>query len=555
MSINHEKYTLVIVDEYSRCPMFIHNHKDHLGKFYAKADDGYFLGYSFVAKAFRVFNTRRQQIKETYHVTFDESMEAIMFTNTSVDEIRIDDSSRYPPAKFLQEYDPSRQYQSNYDFSFYIIPHGRSLTELTKDTHVPKVITSNEQKTPHTKDVEGPPDLINIERTQEQESLKCLSLKSFIMHQQVHMLLIRVEWSRDQHIELVNIIGEPTEGMLTRSMAAKLIVASACKCLFADFLSEIEPKKISIGSKWVFRNKKDELGTVIRNKERMVAQGFSQEEGIDYDKNLCTIEVYVKQPPGFESSEFPDYVCKLDKALYRLKQGPKAWYETLSIFLIQNKFVMRRIDNTLFIYKSKGDVLLVQVYVDDIIFGLTNNKLCKQFKKLMTKKFEMSMIGGLSYFLGLQIKQDDKGISISQEKYTRDLLNKYENSDSSSVKTPMVPLNNLGPDLAGKLANLNKSHLIVVKRILSYLKGTPSIGLWYPKCSGFDLKGFSDSDYAGCNMDRKSTLGCCANILWMKIQLSDYDILYKMVPIFCYNTSAIAISTTQSFIPKPSILI
>ncbi|GJU52642.1 retrovirus-related pol polyprotein from transposon TNT 1-94 [Tanacetum coccineum] len=122
MSINHEKYTLFIVDKYSReripdisyfhvfrCLVFIHNHKDHLGNFDAKADDGYFLGYSSISKAFRVYNTRRQQIEETYHVTFDESMEAINFTNTSVDELGIDDSSRYPPDEF-QEDDPSRQY-------------------------------------------------------------------------------------------------------------------------------------------------------------------------------------------------------------------------------------------------------------------------------------------------------------------------------------------------------------------------------------------------------------------------------------------------------------
>ncbi|GJZ47953.1 retrovirus-related pol polyprotein from transposon TNT 1-94 [Tanacetum coccineum] len=164
-------------------------------------------------------------------------------------------------------------------------------------------------------------------------------------------------------------------------------------------------------------------------------------------------KVYVKQPPGFESSEFPDYVCKLDKALYGLKQAPKAWYETLSTFLIQNKFVGGRIDNTLFIYRSKGDVLLVQVYVDDIIFGSTSYKLCKQFEKLMIKKFEISMMGELTYFLGLQIKQDDKGISIYQEQYTKNLLKIYEISDSSSLKTLMVPLNNLGSDFAGKPVN------------------------------------------------------------------------------------------------------
>ncbi|GKA76982.1 retrovirus-related pol polyprotein from transposon TNT 1-94 [Tanacetum coccineum] len=143
-----------------RCPVFIHNHKDRPGKFDAKADDGYFLGYSFVSKAFRVFNTRRQQVEKTYHVTFEESMEAIRFTNTSVDEIGIDDSSRYPLDELLQEDDTSRQYQVDSDVSYYIIPHVRSLTKLTQEKHVPVVIAPNEPNIPHTKDTKGPPDLI-----------------------------------------------------------------------------------------------------------------------------------------------------------------------------------------------------------------------------------------------------------------------------------------------------------------------------------------------------------------------------------------------------------
>ncbi|GJZ66567.1 retrovirus-related pol polyprotein from transposon TNT 1-94 [Tanacetum coccineum] len=301
-------------------------------------------------------------------------------------------------------------------------------------------------------------------------------------------------------------------------------------------------------------------------------------------------DVYVKQPPGFECNEFPNHVCKLDKALYGLKQAPRAWYETLSTFLTEQKFVRGKIDNTLFVYKTQTDVILVQIYVDDIIFGSTSTKLCKQFSKLMNQRYEMSMMGVLTYFLGFQIKQSERGISINQEKYVKDLLKKYD-INGSSVKTPMVPPNNLGPDLNGKSinktqyrgmigslmyltasrldiqfstclcaryqANPKESHLIAVKRIFRYLKGTPSLGLWYLKCSGFDLKGYSESDYAGCNMDKKSTssayqllggklvcwsvkkqqsiamssaeaeyvaaVGCRANILWMKSQLTDYD--------------------------------
>ncbi|GKD91355.1 retrovirus-related pol polyprotein from transposon TNT 1-94 [Tanacetum coccineum] len=152
------------------CLVFIHNHKDHLGKFDAKADDGYFLGYSFISKAFGIFNTRRQQIEETYNVTFDESMEAIWFTNTLVDKIGIDDSSRYPPDDFLHEDDTSRQYQVDFDVSYYISPHGRKLIELTQEKQVPKVTTSNEPNTPHTEVDAGPPDLTNTKGTNVQNN-------------------------------------------------------------------------------------------------------------------------------------------------------------------------------------------------------------------------------------------------------------------------------------------------------------------------------------------------------------------------------------------------
>ncbi|GJS49101.1 retrovirus-related pol polyprotein from transposon TNT 1-94 [Tanacetum coccineum] len=231
-----------------------------------------------------------------------------------------------------------------------------------------------------------------------------------------YALDICMRWSQDKHIELVNIIGNPRAGMLTRAMAKELSETLAHECLFVYFLSEKEPKKVSKALQhpgWVDAMQ-DELYQFYQNK------GYNQQECIDYDETFAPVarleairiflafatdmnfivyqmdvkstflngklkeEVYVKQPPGFESNEFPNHVCKLDKALYGLKQSPRAWYKILSTILTEQKFVRGKIDNTLFVYKTQTGVILVQIYVDDIIFGSTSIKLCKQFAKLMT---------------------------------------------------------------------------------------------------------------------------------------------------------------------------
>ena len=152
---------------------------------------------------------------------------------------------------------------------------------------------------------------------------------------------------------------------------------------------------------------------------------------------LINEEVFVEQPARFESFNFPNHVFKLKKTLYGLKQPPRAWYERLSKFLISSGFKMGKIDTTLFIKPKKNDLLIVQIYVDDIIFGATNGSLCEEFSKSMHSEFEMSMMGELNFLLGLQIKQLKEGTFINQAKYVRDLFKKYNLEEVKAKSTPM----------------------------------------------------------------------------------------------------------------------
>nr|GEW11307.1 uncharacterized mitochondrial protein AtMg00810-like [Tanacetum cinerariifolium] len=246
---------------------------------------------------------------------------------------------------------------------------------------------------------------------------------------------------------------------------------------------------------------------------------------------------------GFENIDFPDKVYKVEKALYGFHQVPRACYETLSMYLLEYGFHKGKIDKTLFIRRHEDDILLVQVYVDDIIFGSTKKELCNSFEKMIYEKFQMSSMGELTFFLGLQVKQKQDGIFISHNKYVVEILKKY---GFSEVKNASTPIENYKPwlkDEDGKevdvhmyrlmigslmyltssrpyimfavcacvryQVNLKVSHHYVVKRIFRYLKGQPKFGLWYPKDSSFDLVAYTDTDYAGASLDRKSTTGGC----------------------------------------------
>ncbi|GJU48017.1 putative ribonuclease H-like domain-containing protein [Tanacetum coccineum] len=294
-------------------------------------------------------------------------------------------------------------------------------------------------------------------------------------------------------------------------------------------LVDLPNGKRAIGIKWVFRNKKDERGIVIRNKARIEAirlflayasfMGFlvyQMDVKSAFLYGTIEEEVYVTQPPGFKDPDHLDKVYKVVKALYGLHQAPRAWYETLANYLLGNGFKRGKIDQILFIKKQKGDILLIQVYVNDIIFGSTNKDL-------------------------LQQKED--GIFISQDKYVAKILKKFNYTDVKSASTPVDLEKPLVKDkdaddvyvyiyrsMIGSLMYLTTSrpyimfavcacarfqvtpktsHLLVVKRIFRYLKGKPTLGLWYSRDSPFKLVAYTDSDYAGATQDRKSTTGGC----------------------------------------------
>nr|GFA18330.1 retrovirus-related Pol polyprotein from transposon TNT 1-94 [Tanacetum cinerariifolium] len=321
--------------------------------------------------------------------------------------------------------------------------------------------------------------------------------------------------------------------------------------------------------KWLWKNKHDEENTVIHNKSRLVAKGYAQKEGVDFEESFAPVdrleavllfiayaahksftvyqmdvkttflygplkeEVYVKQPDGFVDPYHPDKVYHLKKALYGLKQAPRAWYDELSTFLVSKGFSKGSIDPTLFITKHGEDILLVQIYVDDIIFGFTNPKLSKQFEKLMHNKFEMSMMGELKFFLGIQINQSPHGIFINQAKYAQEIhiMHGMTSCDSIASRPDIVHATCY---CARYQAKPTEKQLITVKRIFRYLKDTINIGLWYPKDTRFKLTAFSDSDHAGCLDSRKSTSG--------GIQFLDYGFHFDKIPMYCDSKAAIAIS-------------
>ncbi|GKD78580.1 putative ribonuclease H-like domain-containing protein, partial [Tanacetum coccineum] len=352
------------------------------------------------------------------------------------------------------------------------------------------------------------------------------------------------------------ILRDPTSAVQIRSKVNKSLGAHAF--MKVGLMVDLPFGKKEIGTKWVYMNKKDERGVVVRNKARLVAQGFRKEEGIYYDEmdvksaflyGLIDKEVYVSQPPGFVDPKFPKKVYKVVKAVYGLHQAPRAWYATLSTFLVKSRYKRGTINKTLFIKKDKNDIMLVQVYIDDIIFGSIKKSWCDEFEALMKSRFHMSSMGELTFFLGLQVKQKEDGIFISQDK---------------SMIGSLMYLTASRPDIMFAVCACSRfqvtpktSHLHVVKRIFRYLKGKPKLGLWYPRVSSFDLEAYSDSDYARANLDRKSTTGeyvasanCYGQVLWIQNQMLEYGFNFMNTKIYIDNESTICIVKNPVFHSK-----
>ncbi|KAJ9566556.1 hypothetical protein OSB04_002522 [Centaurea solstitialis] len=609
------------------CKCYVLNDREPIGKFNTKGDDAIFLGYSWDSAAYRVYVPRSgivvvKDLEQLFHGWYEDDPDP---ERISVTDARASADDARDSEENLQNTETSPQS---------VIISGPSASNTPPS--IPKASPTQFVITYEQPSQEDCP--VIPEPTLSPHSLEEITSSVHPPH--------TTRWTKDH--PLSQVIGNISEGVNIR--------ATANYCLFSCFVSQTKPKNISvalidpfwveamqdkltqldrnqvwtlvplpngkmaIGTKWVFRNKKDEQGVVVRNKARLVAQEYCQEEGIDYEETFAP--VYVKQPPGFESAKYPNHVYFLDKALYGLKQAPRAWYERLSTFLTSNSFHRGTTDINLFYKRHDDDILLVQVYVDDIVFGSTDVSMCKDFESLMQKEFEVSMMGELTFFLGLQVKQSLEGIFINQCKYANDLLKKYKLHDAFPMRTPMAPNLKLHKNLSGQFvecklyrgmigsllylttsrpdimfstcicaryqANPKESHLSVVKRILRYLKKTPSLGLWYPPNAPIDLVAYTDSDYGGCQVDRKSNSGscqflggklvswsskkqncvststteaeyvvaasCCSQALWMQTQLSDYGYSLDKIPFFVTPKVLLPSLPTLFSTPKLSTL-
>nr|GEV01061.1 putative ribonuclease H-like domain-containing protein [Tanacetum cinerariifolium] len=697
------------------CPMTILNTLYSLGKFDGKVDEEFLVGYSVSSKAFRVFNSRTRIAQETLHNTdgdaaFDEKepefnekkheTEVNVSPSSSAQSKKHDDKTKREAKgkshveSFTGYRNLSAEFEDFFDNNInednvagtlvpavgQISPNSTNTFSVDGTSNVTASPTHGKSSCIDSSQLPDDPDMPELEDITYSDDEDDVGAEADFNNLETSITVNPIPTTKiHKDHPVTQIIGDLSSA--TQTMSIKMVAKDQGgllqinnedfhTCMFVCFLSQEEPKRVHQALKdlsWIeamqeellqFKMQKVWVLVDFSNKARLVAQGHTQEERIDYEEVFAPVarieairlflayasfmgfmvyqidvksafmygtieeEVYVCQPPGFEDPDYPDKVYKVVKALYGLHQAPRAWYETLTNYLLENGFQRGKIDQTLFIKRHKGDILLVQIYVNDIIFGSTNKDSCKAFEKLMKDKFQVSSMGELTFFLGLQVKKKKDGIFISQDKYVAEILRKSGLTNGKSASTPIDTEKPLlkDPDgedvdvhiyrsMIGSLMYLTSSrpdimfavyacarfqvtpkasHLHVVKMIFRYLKGKPHLGLWYPKDSPFDLVAYSDSDYAGASLDRKSTTrgcqffgcrliswqckkqtvvatssieaeyvaaaSCYAQVLWIQNQLLDYGMEFLKRMVHVTNIlSAGYLTTPQMVLNSPCL--
>nr|GEU73147.1 hypothetical protein [Tanacetum cinerariifolium] len=432
------------------------NNSENLGKLQPKADIGIFIGYAPTKKAFRIYNRRTRRIVETIHVDFDE-----LTTVTSKQSSSGPTLNKMTPATIIQAESTGPPSSTTVDQD---APSPRN--DSLNGVPIPEVTSAQSSSTDHPLDnIIGQLSRLVSTRLQLYEQALYCYYDAFLtsvepktykdaLTQSCWIEAMQEELNGFERLEVWELVAQPDKVMV-------------------------------ITLKWIYKVKLDKLGGILKNKARLVARGYCQKEGIDFEESFALVarleairiflvyaahknmvvyqmnvktaflngnlreEVYVSQPDGFVDQDNPN-VYKLKKTLYGLKKAPRVWYDMLSSFLISQDFSKGSVDLTLFIRKNGNDLLLVQIYVDDIIFADSTLKLCDLFAKLMCSKFKTSMMGKISFFLGLQISQSPRGIFINQSKYALESLKKYGFESCDQVDIPMVEKSKLDEDKEGK---------------------------------------------------------------------------------------------------------
>ncbi|GJW38026.1 retrovirus-related pol polyprotein from transposon TNT 1-94 [Tanacetum coccineum] len=443
----------------NKCRVTFSEHDSEITK------DGKVIGYSQNSKAYIILNKHTRKVEESLNVTFDETPPPSKTSPLVDDDLDEEEAIKVTEKKNLEN-------------------------DIVDETlEIDEIVNIKESRNHPLENVIGNLNQRTL-RSQAQNQSNFFCFISTIEPKNVNEALGDESWIVAMQEELNQFIANDVWELVP------------------------QPKNMTIiGTKWVFRNKLDENGIVSRNKARLVAQGYNQQEGIDYDETYAPVA-------RLESIRILlAYACALDFKLFQM--------DVKSAFLngfINEEIKMGMVDNTLFTKKKSSNLIIVQIYVDDIIFGLTCQDMCDEFAKIMHDEFEMSMMGKLNFFLGLQIKQMEDGIFFNQSKYIKEMLKKFGLEDSKPMKTPM--------SFDTKLTKGKECESVDSTKYQGMI-GTTHLGLWYPKGTGIETIVYADSDHAGDYVDRKSTssictfVGCCLTSWFSKKQ------------------TALAISTTE----------